>query len=303
MFPADRKMRFDVLTLFPEMITPVIQVSILKRAQEKGLATIRVHPLRDYTTDKHRVTDDSPYGGGAGMVLKPEPIFAAIDAIRAESECRALPARARGVGASEDPSPCVTARAPTDRKDDVLRVLLASPQGRVFDQKWAEEMSQERRRLVLVCGRYEGVDERVKVGLDAEEFSIGDYVLTGGELPALVVLDSVVRLIPGVLGDPDSPCQESFNDDLLEHPHYTRPFIFRGMAVPEILLSGDHGQIARWRRQQALWSTFRKRPDLFQKLMRMERITRGDEELLDEVNIQNDKNELGERGKLHESDD
>jgi tRNA (guanine37-N1)-methyltransferase len=264
-------MRFDVITLFPEMITPVIQVSILKRAQEKGLATIRVHPLRDYTTDKHRVTDDSPYGGGAGMVLKPEPIFAAIDAIRAEG--------------------------------DVLRVLLASPQGRVFDQKWAEELSQERRRLVLVCGRYEGVDERVKVGLDAEEFSIGDYVLTGGELPALVVLDSVVRLIPGVLGDPDSPCQESFNDDLLEHPHYTRPFVFRGMAVPEILLSGNHGQIARWRRQQALWSTFRKRPDLFQKLMRMERITRGDEELLDEVNIQNDKNELGEWGKLHESDD
>lgn len=271
LFPADRKMRFDVLTLFPEMITPVIQVSILKRAQEKGLATIRVHPLRNYTTDKHRVTDDSPYGGGAGMVLKPEPIFAAIDAIRAEG--------------------------------DVLRVLLASPQGRVFDQKWAEELSQERRRLVLVCGRYEGVDERVKVGLDAEEFSIGDYVLTGGELPALVVLDSVVRLIPGVLGDPDSPCQESFNDDLLEHPHYTRPFIFRGMAVPEILLSGNHGQIARWRRQQALWSTFRKRPDLFQKLMRMERITRGDQELLDEVNIQKDKNELGEWGKLHESDD
>ncbi len=263
-------MRFDVLTLFPEMITPVIQASILKRAQEKGLVTIGVHHLRDYTTDKHRVTDDSPYGGGAGMVLKPEPIFAAIDAIQAEG--------------------------------DALRILLASPQGRVFDQEWVVELSQERRRLVLVCGRYEGVDERVKVGLGAEEFSIGDYVLTGGELPALVVLDSVVRLIPGVLGDPDSPCEESFNGDLLEYPHYTRPFIFREMTVPEILLSGNHGQIARWRRQQALWATVRKRPDLFHKAVEMKRVTREDQELLKEVEVQYDDNELEEWGKFYESD-
>ncbi len=232
--------------------------------------TIGVHNLRDHTTDKHRVTDDSPYGGGAGMVLKPEPIFAAIDAIRAE--------------------------------DNALRILLASPRGRVFDQEWAAELSQEPRRLVLVSGHYEGVDERVKVGLDAEEFSIGDYVLTGGELPALVVLDSVVRLIPGVLGDPDSPCQESFDDDLLEHPHYTRPFIFRGMTVPNILLSGNHGQIARWRRQQALWATLRKRPDLFHKAVEMKQITQEDQELLKEVKIQDDENELGERGKFYESD-
>jgi len=264
-------MRFDIITLFPEMIMPVIQVSILKRAQEKGLVTIGVHNLRDYTTDKHRVTDDSPYGGGAGMVLKPEPIFAAIKAIREESECRALPAQAP------------------------LRILLASPQGRVFDQEWATELSQERRRIVLVSGHYEGVDERVKVGLDTEEFSVGDYVLTGGELPALVVLDSVVRLIPGVLGDPDSSYQESFNDDLLEHPHYTRPFIFQGMSVPEVLLSGNHSQIARWRRQQSLWATFRKRPDLFHRAVETNRITQEDREILKEVKGQNDEdNELGE---------
>jgi tRNA (guanine37-N1)-methyltransferase len=268
--------RFDIITLFPEMITPVVQASILRKAQEKGLVTIGIHNLRDYTTDKHRVADDSPYGGGAGMVLKPEPIFAAIDAIRAESECRALPSD--------------------------LRILLASPQGRIFDQEWATELSQEHRRLVLVCGHYEGVDERVRVGLNAEEFSIGNYVLTGGELPALVILDSVVRLIPGVLGDPDSPFQESFNGDLLEHPHYTRPSIFRGMAVPEVLLSGNHGQIAQWRRQQALWATIRKRPDLFQRAVEMKRITREDQEFLKEVQEQDEDNKLGKWGIFHESD-
>jgi tRNA (guanine37-N1)-methyltransferase len=241
-------MKFDVITLFPEMITPVIQVSILKRAQEKGLATIRVHNLRDYAGTKHRVTDDSPYGGGAGMVLKPEPIFTAIDKIRAEG--------------------------------DPVRILLASPQGRVFDQAWAEELSREGRRLVLVCGHYEGVDERVKMGLKAEEFSIGDYVLTGGELPALVVLDSVVRLIPGVLGDPDSARQESFRDDILDHPHYTRPSVFRGMAVPGVLRSGNHGQIDRWRRQQALLATLKKRPDLFDRALQHNRITVEDQELI-----------------------
>jgi tRNA (guanine37-N1)-methyltransferase len=271
-------MRFDIITLFPEMMTPVIQTSILKRAQEKGLVTIKVHNLRDYTTDKHRVTDDSPYGGGAGMVLKPEPIFAAVDFIRAEGECRTLHEQA------------------------ALRILLSSPRGRVFDQKWAAELSQERRRLVLVSGHYEGVDERVNMGLSTEEFSIGDYVLTGGELPALVVLDSVVRLIPGVLGDPDSPNQESFEGDLLEHPHFTRPSLFRGMPVPDILLSGNHAQIARWRRQQSLWATLRNRPDLFYKAVEMKRITQEDQELLREVKIQDDENKLGEVGEFYESD-
>ena len=244
-------MKIDVVTLFPGMIMPVIQESMLKRAQENGLVMIQVHLLRDYTRDKHRVADDSPYGGGAGMVLKPDPIFAAIDSLQAEG--------------------------------GELRILLASPQGRVFDQRWAEELSQERRRLVLLCGHYEGIDERVKIGLPVEEFSIGDYVLTGGEVAALVVLDSVVRLIPGVLGDPDSPQEESFSDDLLEYPHYTRPAVFRGMTVPEVLLSGNHEQIARWRRQQSLWVTLKKRPDLFEKAVRLKRITEEDKKLLEEV--------------------
>ena len=244
-------MKIDVVTLFPGMVTPVIQESMLKRAQENGLVMIRVHHLRDYTWDKHRVADDSPYGGGAGMVLKPEPIFAAIDAIQAEG--------------------------------DELRILLASPQGRVFDHRWAEELSRERRRLVLLCGHYEGIDERVKIGLPVEEFSIGDYVLTGGELAALVVLDSVVRLVPGVLGYPDSAKEESFSEDLLEYPHYTRPAVFRGMTVPEVLLSGNHAQIARWRRQQSLRLTLKRRPDLLAKAVRLKRITEEDKKLLEEV--------------------
>jgi len=244
-------MKIDVVTLFPGMVTPVIQESMLKRAQENGLVMIRVHHLRDYTWDKHRVADDSPYGGGAGMVLKPEPIFAAIDAIQAEG--------------------------------DELRILLASPQGRVFDHRWAEELSRERRRLVLLCGHYEGIDERVKIGLPVEELSIGDYVLTGGELAALVVLDSVVRLVPGVLGDPDSAREESFSEDLLEYPHYTRPAVFRGMTVPEVLLSGNHAQIARWRRQQSLRLTLKRRPDLLAKADRLKRITEEDKKLLEEV--------------------
>ena len=244
-------MKIDVVTLFPGMVTPVIQESMLKRAQENGLVMIRVHHLRDYTWDKHRVADDSPYGGGAGMVLKPEPIFAAIDAIQAEG--------------------------------DELRILLASPQGRVFDHRWAEELSRECRRLVLLCGHYEGIDERVKIGLPVEEFSIGDYVLTGGELAALVVLDSVVRLVPGVLGDPDSAKEESFSEDLLEYPHYTRPAVFRGMTVPEVLLSGNHAQIARWRRQQSLRLTLKRRPDLLAKAVRLKRITEEDKKLLEEV--------------------
>jgi tRNA (guanine37-N1)-methyltransferase len=202
------------------------------------------------------------------MVLKPEPAFEAVD-------------------------------APT--RGPETRVVVLSPQGVQFSQEIAEELARED-HLILLCGRYEGFDDRIPQGLHALELSIGDYVLTGGELPALVMLDSVVRLIPGVLGDPDSPCQESFDGDLLEHPHYTRPFLFRGMTVPNILLSGNHGQIARWRRQQALWATLRKRPDLFYKAVETNRITREDQKLLKEVKIQNNENELGERGKFYESD-
>jgi len=248
-------MQFDIITLFPEMIVPVTQASILKRAQESGLVKIKVHPLRDYCQDKHRVTDDHPYGGGVGMVLKPEPLFAAVEAIQAEGED--------------------------------LRVLLASPRGRLLDQQWAQELSREGRRLVILCGHYEGIDERVKTGLPAEEFSIGNYVLTGGELAALVLLDTVVRLLPGVLGDPESLQEESFSNGLLEYPHYTRPAIFRGMVVPEVLMSGHHGRVARWRRQQALWATFKKRPDLWERAVESGQITEEDLRLLDES--QNDQ--------------
>lgn len=268
-------MQFDIITLFPEMITPVTQVSILKRAQESGLVKIKVHPLRDYSQDKHRVTDDHPYGGGVGMVLKPEPLFAAVEAIQ------------------------------TEGKD--LRVLLASPQGRLLDQRWAQELSREGRRLVILCGHYEGIDERVRTGLSVEEFSIGNYILTGGELAALVLLDVVVRLLPGALGDPSSLQEESFSNGLLEYPHYTRPAVFRGMTVPEVLMSGHHGQITRWRRQQALWATLKKRPDLWERAVQSGQITEEDLKLLDE--LQKDqlpgkrKNAIGLREMIfHESD-
>ena len=248
---GNRAVQFEVLTLFPSMISSVIQESILKRAQDKGLVSIRVHSLREYSGRKHRVIDDSPYGGGTGMVLRPEPIFAAVEAIQAGG--------------------------------DPLRTLLPSPRGRVFDQKWAEELSRERRTIVLVCGHYEGVDERVRIGLSAEEVSLGDFVLTGGELAALTVLDATIRLIPGVLGQPGSLLEESFVHSLLEYPHYTRPDTFRGMQVPEILRSGHHEKISRWRRQQALITTLNNRPDLFEKAVQSRQVTREDQALLDEV--------------------
>ena len=241
-------LQFEVVTLFPGMIGPVVQESILKRAQDKDLVRVRVHCLRDYSNGKHRVTDDSPYGGGAGMVMRPEPIFSAIEGIEAQG--------------------------------GPLRILLASPRGRVFDQSWAEELAREERRIVLLCGHYEGVDERVRVGLPVEEFSVGDYVLTGGEPAALVVLDAVTRLVPGVLGGAGSLQEESFSQSLLEYPHYTRPAVFRGMAVPDVLLSGDHRRIGRWRRQQALRITQKMRPDLFEKALCERRVTEEDHKLL-----------------------
>jgi len=227
-------MKCAVVTLFPEMIRPVLGQSILKRASEKGLLDVQIHDLRDFTEDKHRTADDHPYGGGAGMVLKPEPIFRAVDRIRAEGE--------------------------------PLRLILTSPQGRPFTQALASEFSRESRRIVFICGRYEGVDERVREGLDLEEISIGDYVLTGGELPALVMMDAAVRWVPGVLGDPDSAKEDSFAGTLLDYPHYTRPATFRGLGIPEVLMSGNHEAIEDWRRKQALLNTQRKRPDLLEKL-------------------------------------
>lgn len=229
-------LRCDIITLFPDLVQPVLGQSMLKRAQEKGLLEARVHNLRDYTEGRHLVADDTPYGGGAGMVMKAEPVFRAVEALRRQYG-------ESGAGMS-------------------LRLLLPSPQGRPFTQRLAEEFRDERRRLVFVCGHYEGIDERVRIGLEPEEVSVGDYVLTGGELPALVMIDAAVRLIPGVLGDPESAERDSFAESLLDYPHYTRPAELRGLPVPEVLLSGNHEAIRLWRRKEALRSTYRKRPDL-----------------------------------------
>jgi tRNA (guanine37-N1)-methyltransferase len=242
-------LRFDVFTLFPEVFEPYLQTSILLRARQRGLVEIRLHNIRDWTTDRHHVTDDEPYGGGGGMVMKPEPIFAAVE------------------GVLGSPPTCP--------------VILLTPQGRVFTQAVARELvapllelpvpaeAEDRPadqivqvHLALLCGRYEGVDERVRQHLVTDEISIGDFVLTGGELPALVVIDALTRLVPGVLGDPDGPWDDSHASGLLEYPHYTRPPEFRGWRVPEILVSGDHARLARWRREQSLLRTRQRRPDL-----------------------------------------
>jgi tRNA (guanine37-N1)-methyltransferase len=227
-------MKCDIVTLFPEMVAPFFRESILKRAVEKGLLQVEVHNLRNYARDKHQVTDDAPYGGGPGMVLKPEPIFNLMDHLCGKGE--------EG------------------------RIILTSPQGRLFRQELAADLASDSRRLVFICGHYEGVDERVREGLTIEEISIGDYVLTGGELAALVMIDASARLVPGVLGEPASLHEESFSSAtrLLEYPQYTRPAEFRGMRVPSILTSGNHKAIADWRRRQAFLNTMIKRPDLVQ---------------------------------------
>jgi tRNA (guanine37-N1)-methyltransferase len=222
-------MRIDIVTLFPAMVEPALSESIIGRARTRGIIDIRVVNLRDYAEGKHRVTDDSPFGGGGGMILKPEPLFAAVEALR----------------------------TPT------ARVILMDPRGRLFTQQVAWELASVR-HLILLAGRYEGVDERVSQQLADDALSIGDYVLTGGELPALVVADAVTRLLPGALGDPDGARRESFAGGLLEPPQYTRPEEFRGARVPGVLLSGDHARIARWRRVQALYRTWRQRPDLLE---------------------------------------
>ena len=223
-------MHFDIFTLFPDMFQGPFSESILKRAQERGLLSIALHNIRDATTDKHHVVDDYPYGGGAGMVMKPDPIFAAVEAVYQSGP-----------------------------------IILLTPQGRLFTQQVARELSQLE-RITLICGHYEGVDERVRQHLVTDELSIGDFVLTGGELAAMMVVDATSRLIPGVLNGEESTLEESHSRGLLEYPHYTRPPDFRGWRVPDVLLSGNHAEIAKWRRKESIRRTRERRPDLFAKL-------------------------------------
>ena len=226
-------MKIDVITIFPEVILPALQVGILKRAQDANILTVTVHNLRDFTTDRHRSVDDYPYGGGAGMILKPEPLFGAVRALNPQS---------------------------------AARVIYLTPQGKSFNQSLAEALSLES-HLILICGRYKGIDERVRIKLVADEISIGDYVLSGGEVPALVLIDAVGRVLPRALGNYESAQEDSFSQELLDHPHYTRPAEFDGMAVPEILLSGNHKKIARWQYEQSLKRTAERRPDLLKKVV------------------------------------
>jgi len=231
-------MQFEVFTLLPEVFPPYLESSILQRARQRGLLEVRVHNIRDYTHDRHHTTDDTPYGGGGGMVMKPEPVFEAVESVLGPLSARTQPV--------------------------TVPVILLTPQGRVFTQRLAQEYSRYE-RVALLCGRYEGVDERIREHLVTDEISVGDYVLTGGELPALILIDAIARLLPDVLGDPTGAEDDSHSMGLLEYPHYTRPPEFRDWKVPDILISGDHAKIDRWRREQALLRTFTKRPDMLEK--------------------------------------
>ncbi|XUX00267.1 MAG: tRNA (guanosine(37)-N1)-methyltransferase TrmD [Dehalogenimonas sp.] len=250
-------MRIDILTLFPEMFAGPFSESILKRAADKGLIEIRFHQIRDYTRDKHHVVDDTPYGGGAGMVMKPEPVVEAIEAVKGLS-------------------------------GDEARVILLSPSGRLFNEAIATDLTSKP-RLILIAGHYEGFDERVRAFID-DELSIGDYVLSGGEIPAMVIVDAVSRLVPGVLGSEESQVEESHSQGLLEYPHYTRPPEYRGLPVPEVLLSGNHAKIAKWRRKESLKRTFERRPDLMENVA----LSKTDQKLLAEIKSESDS-EMRER--------
>lgn len=241
-------MRIDILTLFPQMFDGLLDWSIVGRARERHLVDVRLHDIRACTHDKHHVVDDYPYGGGAGMVLKPEPIFEAVEAVKEE------------LGSSSVPT------------------ILLSPQGQLFNQEIARQLASYQ-RFILICGHYEGIDERVAEHLADEEISIGDYLLSGGEVAAIVIVDCVVRLLPGAVGSEISLVEDSHIGGLLEYPQYTRPAIYRGWAVPSVLLSGNHGHIARWRRQQSLRRTAKRRPDLMEKAM----LSEEDEKLLSEA--------------------
>lgn len=249
-------MQFEVFTLLPEAFS-YLETSILKRAQERGLIKVNIHNIRDYTYDKHHVTDDTPYGGGGGMVMKPEPVFEAIEKVLGFSKQDEINQEAD----STQSTPIV---ASSPKGDSPIPIILLTPQGRVFNQSIAKELSSHP-RIALICGRYEGIDERIRQNLVTDEISIGDYVLTGGEIPALILIDAISRLLPNVLGDPTGAEDDSHAMGLLEYPHYTRPPEFRGNKVPDVLLSGDHAKIDKWRREQALERTFRKRPDMLEK--------------------------------------
>lgn len=241
-------MKCDVLTLFPDIITAYLNESILKRARERNLLEVKVYNIRDFASDKFKTVDDYPFGGGSGMVIKPEPLFKAIDFLKKDNEER--------------------------------KIILLSPQGRQFNQSIAEDFSREKRRLVFICGRYEGIDERVRISLADDEISIGDYVMTGGELAASVIIDAAARLIKGALGDDRSAEEESFSSGLLDYPHYTRPREFRGLSVPDVLVSGNHKEIWQWRRKEALKKTLEKRPDIIEKTQ----FTDEDKKLISEIN-------------------
>ena len=242
-------MQFDVFTLLPEIFPPYLESSILNRARQKGLIDVRVHNIRDYTHDKHHTTDDTPYGGGGGMVMKPEPVFEAVESV---------------LGLAPPHFDQAQRRLSRPKLASNIPIILLTPQGRVFTQRVAEELSRYE-HIALLCGRYEGVDERIREHLVTDEISIGDYVLTGGELPALMIIDAVSRLLPGVLGDPTGAEDDSHSMGLLEYPHYTKPPEFRGWKVPDVLASGNHAKIEKWRREQALTRTFNKRPDMLEK--------------------------------------
>jgi tRNA (guanine37-N1)-methyltransferase len=254
-------MEFDVFTLLPEVFPPYLDSSILQRARQRGLIDVRVHNIRDWATEKHHVTDDEPYGGGGGMVMKVEPVFAAVESV---------------LGAQASPE-----------QGSGCPIILLTPQGRVFNQEIAMDLVQHA-RLALICGRYEGFDERIREHLVTDQISIGDYVLTGGELPALILIDALSRLLPGVLGDPNGPFNDSHASGLLEYPHYTRPPEFRGWGVPDILLSGNHAHIANWRREQALRRTLKHRPDLLEKA----NLSKSDRKLLEKIIAEETTNEV-----------
>jgi tRNA (guanine37-N1)-methyltransferase len=249
-------MRFDLLTIFPEFFAGPFDFGIVRRAQKSGVIEIKVHDVRSFTSDKHHVVDDRPFGGGDGMVMKPEPIFQAVETLLAE-------------------------------KQERTAIVLMSPQGALFTQAKARQLADDYDRMILLCGRYEGVDERVVEHLITEELSIGDYVLTGGELPAMIVIDAVTRLLPGALGSATSAVNDSFVDGLLDYPHYTRPAEFRGWAVPEVLVSGHHAAVDKWRRRAALRKTWLHRPDLLKNVQ----LTPAEQQWLDELakEIQNEE--------------
>ncbi len=256
-------MRFDIFSIFPQMFDGPFSYSIIQRARETGLAEIHLHNIRDYARDKHHMTDDTPYGGGGGMIMKPDPIFYAVESV---------------LGLEVSPEG-YTAAGSAGRPP----VILLSPQGRVFNQQVVEELGQYP-RLMFICGRYEGVDERVVQYLATDRISIGDYVLSGGEIPAMVIVDALIRQIPGALGDPAATANDSHATGLLEYPHYTRPPEFRGHAVPDILLSGHHAKMNEWRRRQALLRTLRHRPDMLASAP----LTDADRKFLKSIQSEND---------------